>query len=196
MRAMERQYRVMYRLGLTPWDQAAIPSELVRMIEGPAALPPGVALDIGCGTGCHAAYLAERGWQVTGFDVSPRAVERARERSAAVDWHVAGIGEASAERVVESLSGRVALILDVGCLHGLDVAGRGAWGDVVGRVAAPDARLLLRAAPPRAVRSITPRGIDPEDVSALLGPQWTRAGSQSQGWSVHQRTASHGPAVG
>ena len=47
MRAMERQYRLMYRLGLTPWDQPAIPPELLRLVEGPAALPRGTALDIG-----------------------------------------------------------------------------------------------------------------------------------------------------
>jgi SAM-dependent methyltransferase len=196
MRAMERQYRLMYRLGLTPWDQDGTPPELARVVEGPAALPPGVALDIGCGTGRHAAYLARNGWQVTGFDVSPRAVERAKERSAAVRWHVAGIGEASVERVVEPLGGRVSLVLDVGCLHGLDAAGRRAWGVTVGRVAAPDARLLLRAAPPRSVRSFTPRGIGPAEVSALLGPQWARADSDSLGWSVYQRTPNHDPGAG
>ena len=46
---MEGQYRLMYRLGLTPWDQIAIPPELFRLVEGPAALPRGTALDIGCG---------------------------------------------------------------------------------------------------------------------------------------------------
>ena len=184
---MEGQYRLMYRLGLTPWDQPAIPPELLRLVGGPAALPRGTALDIGCGTGRHAAFLAEHGWEVTGIDVSPRAIDLARGRSAAVRWHVTGLGEASLDRVVEPLTGRTTLVLDVGCLHGLDAAGRQAWGSTVARVAAPDACLLLRATPPRTGRSITPRGIAPDEVAALLGPRWVQAGSDSSGWSVYRR---------
>ena len=40
-------------------------------------LPPGTALDLGCGEGGDAVWLALRGWQVTGVDVSRTALERA-----------------------------------------------------------------------------------------------------------------------
>lgn len=40
-------------------------------------LKPGTALDLGCGTGRDAAYLAMNGWQVTGLDRLPDAIERA-----------------------------------------------------------------------------------------------------------------------
>lgn len=40
-------------------------------------LPPGQALDVGCGEGADARWLAERGWQVTAVDVSQVALERA-----------------------------------------------------------------------------------------------------------------------
>ncbi|NYG58629.1 2-polyprenyl-3-methyl-5-hydroxy-6-metoxy-1,4-benzoquinol methylase [Nocardioides daedukensis] len=41
------------------------------------ALTPGTALDLGCGEGGDALWLAEQGWQVTGLDISPSAVARA-----------------------------------------------------------------------------------------------------------------------
>jgi SAM-dependent methyltransferase len=187
---MERQYRLMHRLGLTPWDREGAPPMLVDLVEGPAALRPGRALDIGCGTGRDAVYLADHGWQVTAVDVSPHAIDKARRRSDDVRWHVADLGEPSMERVVEPLAGSVALVLDVGCLHGLDLDGRAAWGRAVNRVAAPHARLLLRAGRPRAGWSLTPQGIDSDSTAALLGPGWSDVDEGSSGWSTYARSAT------
>lgn len=48
-----------------------------RLVELAAALPPGRALDLGCGEGGDAIWLAEHGWQVLAVDVSSTALERA-----------------------------------------------------------------------------------------------------------------------
>src|SRR5687768_14452181 len=42
-----------------------------------ADLAPGRALDVGCGEGADALWLARRGWQVTGVDISETALRRA-----------------------------------------------------------------------------------------------------------------------
>jgi len=49
------------------------PRDLV--VEGAALLPPGEALDLACGRGRNAIYLAERGWRVTAVDVSQVALD-------------------------------------------------------------------------------------------------------------------------
>jgi SAM-dependent methyltransferase len=54
-----------------------------------AGLPPGRALDLACGEGRNAFWLAERGWHVTGVDFSQVAIEKAR--SHASDNGVAGV---------------------------------------------------------------------------------------------------------
>jgi SAM-dependent methyltransferase len=59
-----------------------------RLIEEAAELTPGHALDVGCGEGADAVWLAERGWHVTGADLSAVALERAQ--SAATNAGVAG----------------------------------------------------------------------------------------------------------
>lgn len=46
-------------------------------------LPPGRALDLGCGEGGDAVWLAERGWQVTAVDISETAMKRAAEEARA-----------------------------------------------------------------------------------------------------------------
>jgi methylase of polypeptide subunit release factors len=53
----------------------------VALVEGPAAPPPGRALDLGCGTGMDSVYLALHGWDVTGVDQVPRAMALAHHRA-------------------------------------------------------------------------------------------------------------------
>ena len=50
-----------------------------RLVAEVAQLTPGRALDVGCGEGADAIWLARRGWTVTAIDVSDVAVRRARE---------------------------------------------------------------------------------------------------------------------
>jgi SAM-dependent methyltransferase len=61
-----------------------------RLLAEVAALTPGLALDVGCGEGADAIWLARSGWRVTAIDISDVAVSRAREAAeragAAVEW--------------------------------------------------------------------------------------------------------------
>jgi SAM-dependent methyltransferase len=61
-----------------------------RLVAEVADLSPGRALDVGCGEGADAIWLARRGWTVTAIDISDVAVGRAREAServgASVEW--------------------------------------------------------------------------------------------------------------
>ncbi|MFY1674117.1 class I SAM-dependent methyltransferase [Plantactinospora sp. WMMB334] len=56
-------------------------SVLVAEVSG---LPPGRALDVGCGEGADARWLARRGWQVTALDISQTALDRAAAAGADV----------------------------------------------------------------------------------------------------------------
>lgn len=61
--------------------------------------PPGSALDVGCGEGADAVWLALRGWRVTALDVSAVALERARklakEAGVDIEWLHAGLLDAA-----------------------------------------------------------------------------------------------------
>jgi SAM-dependent methyltransferase len=67
---------------------------LVAEVEG---LPPGRALDLACGAGRNAVWLAERGWKVTAVDFSTVGLERAAHLAVShgveVDWLLADLLE-------------------------------------------------------------------------------------------------------
>jgi SAM-dependent methyltransferase len=69
-----------------------------RLVTEVGALTPGRALDVGCGEGADAIWLAQRGWAVTAIDVSEVAVRRAREAARAagvcVEWVCADVLQA------------------------------------------------------------------------------------------------------
>ncbi len=51
------------------------------VVEQAGALAPGRALDVACGQGRHLAWLADRGWAVTGLDADPAALAVAAQRA-------------------------------------------------------------------------------------------------------------------
>ena len=74
MSAHDREtYDELYRSTAAVWSGR--PNR--QLVVEAAALPPGTALDAGCGEGGDALWLAERGWQVTAVDCSAVALQRA-----------------------------------------------------------------------------------------------------------------------
>lgn len=61
-----------------------------RLVEQVTGLAPGTALDVGCGEGADAVWLAQHGWRTTGIDVSRVALDRAAGHAAdagvEVEW--------------------------------------------------------------------------------------------------------------
>ena len=69
-----------YRRGTPSWETGRPADELVRVVEE-GLLRPGRVLELGCGTGADALWLARQGFEVTAVDSSPTALERARTRA-------------------------------------------------------------------------------------------------------------------
>src|SRR5947199_10029849 len=81
-RSLSLAYRIMYGIGFTPWDNRRVPEELKQLVDGPGALVPARALDMGCRSGTQSVYLAGRGWQGTGIAAVHDPLGRCRSRCA------------------------------------------------------------------------------------------------------------------
>ncbi len=174
-------YRVMYRVGFTPWDTGAVPPELSAIVEGAGALPAGRALDIGCGTGTQAVYLARLGWRVTAIDAVDRPLARARARAGAaavtVDWIKADVAELPSLGLEPGFT----LAFDRGCFHGLDDRQRAAYAAGVTALAAPGATLLMMAFGPNRVLAAPPGVEESEIVARFDGWEQSSAAPDTEG---------------
>jgi ubiquinone/menaquinone biosynthesis C-methylase UbiE len=63
-----------------PWNIETPPDVLVRLVES-EQVKPCKTIDLGCGTGNYAVYLASIGFDVTGIDISPSAIKTAKENA-------------------------------------------------------------------------------------------------------------------
>jgi len=109
-----------YASGQLPWDTGEPEPLLVEFVTS-GGVSPARTLEIGAGTGTNAIWLAERGFNVLGVDVSPLAVEQARAklkdrdlrcRFAALDFLSASPPD-----------GPFRLVFDRGCFHVFDEPG-------------------------------------------------------------------------
>ncbi|MFF5173719.1 class I SAM-dependent methyltransferase [Micromonospora sp. NPDC000089] len=140
-------YNTLYRLNLAPWDKEVRP-QLTELVESgrlnPGELPR--ALDLGCGTGAEAVYLARQGFApVVGVDFSPVALRRARARAAA-----AGVGDRCTFTEADLGAGPVPgladsydLICDFGALNDTEGEARAAVARAIHRLSRPGGKVLI-----------------------------------------------------
>lgn len=107
-----------------PWESGNPSSELARIIAEQKIKPCRV-VELGCGSGINAVWLAQQGFDVTGIDVSGLAIERAKERVAEAGVKNVRLIHADLVALPNDL-GTFPFFFDRGCYHAVrrhDVAG-------------------------------------------------------------------------
>jgi len=172
---------VMYLFKKTPWDTGITPPEIVSMIES-GKVPIGRALDLGCGTGTNAIYLAQHGFAVTGIDVSRRAIALAKRktRSAQLTDRVRlERGDVTLMRRWV-LGGSIDFAYDIGCFHNLKAEARQRYVSALSGVLKPGAIYMLYAFEPQPDRA----GVALDEIAALFDPAYRLDGMR--------RSSDHG----
>jgi SAM-dependent methyltransferase len=171
-----------------PWDTGTPDPLLVEVVES-RAIAPGRTLEVGCGTGTNAIFLAGRGFDVLGVDISPLAVEKAREKAQGrcrfeiVDFLAAAPSGAPFQ-----------LVFDRGCFHVFDENGErarfaqqvaaqlvegGAWLSLIGSTEGPP----RDAGPPRRSARDVIDAIEPSlEIVTFRSAEFDVAGEALKAW--------------
>ncbi|MCY4464069.1 MAG: methyltransferase domain-containing protein [Chloroflexi bacterium] len=175
-----RMFTARYDSGDTPWDSGITPPEIMRILD---ELPPGDALDLGCGTGTVMRDLLANGWRVDGIDFVPAAVETAAQKLADFppeSWR-SFCHDVTRLSELPQLRERYNLIMDIGCGHGLHGAAAAEYARGLSNLLAKGGVFMLYAAQPREESTM---GWTPEFVERLFCPPlqlvWRRDGEDAK----------------
>ena len=156
----QEQFEAHYRARKTPWDSGRPDFNLIEAVTR-KPIESCRALDIGCGSGHNSIWLAQKGFQVTGVDVSETALKNAKENASKAHVKCTFLSLSFLEDKVPGAP--FGFIFDRGCWHLLDSEGRkrfaervvyhledgGLWLSIIGSADEPPRGPGPLAGPPR-----------------------------------------------
>jgi SAM-dependent methyltransferase len=162
-------YGALYRTGLAPWD---VKGPQPSLVEAEAAgFVSGSVLDLGCGKGGNALFLAERGYAVAGIDLVPAAIGAARRLAARRGLPVSfSVGDVFDLHEAE----RYDTLVDFGLLHRFREGMAEAYLHKVASLANEGGRLLFQCFSDRAPgwAGLAPRRFAEADLRNLFAGEW------------------------
>ena len=160
----QQMFSKRYADGDMPWDSGITPPEIIDIL---GQLPPGIALDLGCGTGTVICDFLRQGWRADGIDFVQRAVDLASAKLADFppDSHRLFCGDVTRLDALSGLRAPYDLIIDIGCGHSIDKAFNEAYAAGIASRLKPGGTFMLYAGHPRPDSNI---GWTPTQVERLF----------------------------
>lgn len=156
--------------GSPPWDLGRPQHAVVELAEAGEIV--GSVLDVGCGTGEHTLYLAERGHEVLGIDTASRAIDIARAKAGERRLDAAfQVGDALR---MHELGRTFDTAIDIGLFHTLADEERPIYAESLREALTPDGRAFVMCWSER-----NPWGFGPRHVT-----QMELLGTFERGWEV------------
>jgi cyclopropane fatty-acyl-phospholipid synthase-like methyltransferase len=162
--------------GSAPWDIGRPQSAIVGLADAGEIRSP--VLDSGCGTGEHALFLAERGYEVLGVDVAPTAIARARDKA-----QTRGLsGEFLIHDVLDLgvLGRQFAAVIDSGVFHTFSDEDRPRYVDSLASVTTDGSVLHLLCFSNQVPGEVGPRRVSQAEIREAF----------DDGWNVERITGS------
>ncbi len=164
-----------YREGKIPWDSGKPSSELLRVVDA-GIVAPCRALELGCGTGTNAVFLAQRGFDVTAVDLVELAVEKARAKATQagvkVNFACASVLD------LPNLGAPFEFIFDRGCFHSFKERGWSEFLASLTRVTRSGTRWLMLCGNDKEPQDPGPPTLSEKQIRDTLTPmfevEWLR----------------------
>lgn len=164
-----------YRGGQVPGWDVGRPDSILREVVQAKIITPGRTVELGCGTGTNAVYLAQQGFEVSAIDIAPTALALAEKKAAAagvkVRWLLADV--LSPPRLEPA-----DFIFDRGCYHGVRQSNAAGYVAALARLSRPGTRVLILAGNANELRSGGPPRVAEEqlrkDFSADFEFEWLK----------------------
>ncbi|WP_266081005.1 class I SAM-dependent methyltransferase [Haladaptatus caseinilyticus] len=156
--------------GTPPWDIGRPQSAVRSVFESQSFEGP--FLDIGCGTGENALYLADRGYSVLGVDASSRAIEKARAKSKAHDGAEHVRFEVQDALSLDDLNEQFGTALDCGLFHVFDDEDRRSYVASLSTAVAPNGHVVVLCFSDREPGDWGPRRISEHELRAAFADGW------------------------
>jgi SAM-dependent methyltransferase len=156
---------LVYRAGAATWDTGECQPVIRQLVA--LGVVKGNVLDPGCGTGWHAIEYAHAGCSVTGLDIAPTAIHRARTNArragAAVDFRQRDVTN------LEGFEGRFDTVVDSKCYDNLETTeDRQRYVTALQRATKPGARLFMFGFGPGHVNKVHNHLLDKPDFETVL----------------------------
>ena len=157
-----------YADDVAPWDIGRPQPAWVDLVQTETI--PGPVLDSGCGTGEHTLLLAERGLEVLGVDLSPIAIERARQkaerRGVAAEFAVGDVLR------LRDLGRTFATVIDSAVFHVFDDPDRARYVASLANVVQPGGIVHLLAFSDQVPGSAGPRRVSQAEIREAFADGW------------------------
>ena len=183
---MENRFQTAYVEGSAPWDIGAPQRVFITLFrDGEIG---GRVVDVGCGTGENALYLAEQGLDVTGVDLAPAAIERAQNRAA--ERGVAARFEVADVLDLHAFSDTFDSGIDSGCFHVFDDDGRARYVRSLHGALHPGGRLFIMTFSDRQPGTWGPRRVTRAELRDAFSDGWRVDGIDPTTFDVNRAVIS------
>jgi SAM-dependent methyltransferase len=162
-------FEATFRHGDPPWDIGAPQPAVVRLAEH--GVITGDVVDVGCGTGDNALYLAGRGLRVTGVDAAPTAIARARAKAGRANGGPTFI--VADALALDDLGSTFDTALDCGLFHTFSDPDRIPFERSLHAVLRPGGRYILLGFSERQPGDYGPRRVTQAEIRSTFADGWT-----------------------
>lgn len=164
----DHSFDAAYVAGTPPWDIGRAQPVVIRLRQ--AGMIVGSVLDVGCGTGENALFLAEAGHDVVGVDAAPTAIARARRKAGGrgvraefLEWDALDLG---------SLGRAFDTVIDSGLFHVFSDEERPAFVRGLASVVRPAGTYLMLCFSEREPPGWGPRRVTQEEIREAFADGW------------------------